>query len=191
MNNIFYKEKNMTEQNVSVYNNSSLWRLGIGVIMILLGLYVWFNPVTSLVALALYIGIAFIIVGAGYIVSSFSYESGWELLVGLLDVLVGIVLVSNLGITTASLPVILAIWCLAVGVIQIVTSWRRGRAGFNWGWNLIIGILSILFAFLILSYPAIGALTITTVIGLYLVLYGVFSIGEYFYLPQNPAVNRD
>lgn len=181
----------MAEQNVLSYNNPSLWRLVIGVIMILLGLYVWFNPVPSLVALALYIGIAFIVVGAGYIVSSFSYESGWELLVGLLDVLVGIVLVSNLGITAASLPIILAIWCLAVGVIQIVTTWRRGRAGYAWGWSLTIGILSILFAFLILSYPAVGVLTITTIIGLYLVLYGIFSIAEYFYLPRNIVVNRD
>jgi len=175
----------MAEQNVSNNNNGSLWRLAIGVIMVLLGLYVWFNPVTSLVALALYIGIAFIVVGAGYIVSSFSYESGWELFVGLLDVLVGIVLVSNLGITAASLPVILAVWCLAVGVIQIATSWRRGRDGYAWGWSLTIGILGILFAFLILSYPVVGVLTITTIIGLYLVLYGVFSIAEYFYLPQN------
>lgn len=180
----------MAEQNVSKFNNASLWRLGIGVIMILLGLYVWFNPVASLVALALYIGIAFIVVGAGYIVSSFSYESGWELLVGLLDVLVGIVLVSNLGITAAGLPVILALWCLAVGVIQLVTSWRHGRNGYAWGWSLTIGILGILFAFLILSYPAVGVLTITTIIGLYLVLYGVFSIAEYFYLPQSIVVVR-
>lgn len=178
----------MAEQNVSKLNNASLWRLGIGVIMILLGLYVWFNPVASLVALALYIGIAFIVVGAGYIVSSFSYEFGWELLVGLLDVLVGIVLVSNLGITAAGLPVILALWCLAVGVIQLVTSWRHGRRGYAWGWSLTIGILGILFAFLILSYPAIGVLTITTIIGLYLVLYGVFSIAEYFYLPQDVVI---
>ena len=60
-----------------------IWHLIAGIIMAVLGIYVWFNPVVSLVALALYLGIAFIVVGAGYLAVSFSFQSGWYLLVGL------------------------------------------------------------------------------------------------------------
>lgn len=173
----------MTEQNF--WNSASIWRLVIGVVMIMLGLYVWFNPMVSLVALALYIGIAFIIVGSGYIISSFSYESGWELLVGLLDAFIGVILISNLGLNTAGLPIVLAVWCLSVGIIQVVTAWRREHAGVHWVWSLVVGVLGMIFAFLILSYPTIGLLTLNTAIGLYLVLYGIFSMTEYFCLPHD------
>lgn len=52
-----------------------IWHLIAGIIMAVLGIYVWFNPVVSLVALALYLGIAFIVVGAGYLAVSFSFQS--------------------------------------------------------------------------------------------------------------------
>ena len=41
-----------------------------------------------------------------------------------------------------------------------------------------------IFAFMILGHPVIGALTITTVIGLYIVIYGAISVAESFYLPK-------
>ena len=36
-----------------------------------------------------------------------------------------------------------------------------------------------LFAFLILAYPAVGAVTITALVGAYFFMYGVIEIGEY------------
>jgi uncharacterized membrane protein HdeD (DUF308 family) len=89
-------------------------------------------------------------------------------------------MVTNLGITTASLPIIFALWCLAVGVIQLTTSFQLKRAGMSWPWSMTVGILGILFAFLILSNPFIGSITITTLMGLYILLYGLVEIGEYF-----------
>lgn len=158
------------------------WHLFAGIIMVVLGFYVWFNPIASLIGLALYIGIAFIVVGAGYFLASFSYQSGWYLLVGLLDILVGIILVANLGVTAATLPMIFALWCLTVGVIQLVTSFQLKKAGAPWSWSMVIGILGILFAFMILIFPTIGAITITTLLGMYIILYGALAIAEYVYV---------
>ena len=169
----------------NTWRNISFWRLCIGIIMALLGMYVCFNPIPSLVALALYIGIAFIIAGLGYIITSFSFQSGWELLVGLLDVFIGLILVANIGITAATLPVILAVWSLAVGIIQIVGAFRLHKLEMPWTWSLITGICGLLFAFLIFAYPVIGAITITALIGTYLLMYGAFSLIEAFYLPKN------
>ncbi len=100
----------------------SVWHLIAGIIMAALGIFVWFNPMASLVAMALYLGIVFIVVGAGYFMASFAYRSGWYLLVGFLDMLVGVIFVANLGVTAASLPIIFALWCLAVGAVQIVSA---------------------------------------------------------------------
>ncbi len=162
-----------------VFGNVSIWHLVAGIIMAFLGIYVWLNPVVSLLALALYLGVAFIIVGIGYAAISFRYESGWYLLVGLLDIFVGIIFVANLGVTAASLPIIFALWCLAVGIIQIVAAYRLYRDGYRWLWSMVAGILGVVFAFLILAYPVIGTVTITALMGAYILLYGIVEILEY------------
>ena len=158
-----------------------IWHLLAGILMLIVGAYVWLNPVVSLVALSLYLGAALIIIGAGYIGSSLSIDSGWFMFVGLIDIIIGIILVTNIGVTAVTLPIIFALWCLAVGAIQLVSSYHLNKAELPWGWSLILGILGIVFGFLILRYPGIGAITISTLLGLYIVLYGVLEITEYIY----------
>lgn len=156
------------------------WHLAAGVIMALLGLFIWFNPSATLVALALYLGIVFIVVGAGYVTVSFDNQSGWYFLVGLLDIFVGVIFVTNLGGTAAFMPIIFALWCLSVGIIQVSTSLKYKKHNQPWGWLMSVGILGIVFAFLILAYPMLGALTITALMGAYALLYGAIEIAEYF-----------
>ncbi len=156
-----------------------IWHLLAGVLMLILGIYVFFHPVVTMVALALYLGIIFIVIGAGYFMTSFTFDSGWYMLVGLIDIFVGVIFISNLGITAESMPVIFALWCLAVGVIQLVEAFRFRQAGYPWGWTLGAGLVGIIFAFLILAYPVLGSVTITALMGAYIVLYGIIEIAEY------------
>ena len=144
--------------------NMGIWHLIAGIVIAVLGVYVWFNPAATLLGLALYLGIIFIVVGAGYFMLSFSNRSGF---------------VGNLGLTAATLPIVLALWFLAIGVMQIVASFSLRREGYSWGWSLLAGVLGVLFAFLILAYPAVGAVTITALVGAYFFMYGVIEIGEY------------
>ena len=169
---------------IDVIKKVSFWRMCIGIVMIVLGLYILFNPVASLLALALYIGIAFFLAGIGYIVASFSFQSGWELFVGILDMFIGIIFITNLGVTAATLPIIFAIWCLAIGVIQSVGAYKLHQLSLPWVWSFSMGIFGVLFSFIILAYPLLGVLTITSIMGLYVIVYGALSLMEYFYLPK-------
>lgn len=171
----------MVAKDIEIRKTAGIWHLIAGILMALLGVFIWLNPAATLLALALYIGIVFIAVGAGYFAASFSFRSGWYLLVGILDILVGIVFVGNLGVSAASLPIIFAIWCLAVGAIQVASAFQLRSEGFPWGWSLSVGLLGIVFGFLILAYPALGALTITALMGAYVMLYGLVEVAEYFY----------
>lgn len=162
------------------FYGNNLWHLVAGIIMAVFGVFIWFNPAATLMALALYLGVIFVVVGAGYFMASFSYQSGWYLLVGILDMLVGVVFLTNIGVSAASLPIIFALWCMFVGVAQIVGSFELKKSGLPWGWSLIMGVLGILFGFWILSSPVIGAITITALMGAYILIYGVVEIVEYF-----------
>ncbi|MDR1694073.1 MAG: DUF308 domain-containing protein [Lactobacillaceae bacterium] len=153
--------------------------LAIGIIMVCLGVYVWFHPVDTLIALALYLGVVFVAAGALYLYIAFQHNSSWHLALGLLDLLVGVIFLSNLGVTAASLPIVFALWTLFVGVIQVGEAFYRKSVSYPWGWELAFGILGILFAFLIMAYPGIGAFTITMLMGSYIILYGLLGFIEY------------
>ncbi len=168
----------------NMWNRADFWRWFVGIMMVITGIFVLFNPLASLAALALYIGIVFIIVGVGYIINSFSFELGWELSVGIIDVFIGVILAFNLNFTMAALPAILAVWTLIVGIIQATMSWKNRKYNFLWKSGIIVGILGIVFSLLIFIYPMVGVLTITTIMGFYWIMCGVFSIVEGFYVPQ-------
>jgi len=156
------------------------------IFMLIAGVLVWFYPDTALLAAALYLGTMFIIGGSGYLADFYLLRSGWLLAVGLLNIIVGVILILNLGITAASLPVLLAVWILCVGVIQIAFGVDAGSGGNPaWKWLVIAGFLGIIFALLILGYPVIGVFAVSTMLGAYFFLYGCLGIAEYIEMKRN------
>ena len=163
---------------VSRYANSR-WKLFAGIVMMLLGLFIWFNPFDTLLALAFYIGLGFVFAGVFYLMSAYELKFGWYLLVGSFDTLVGVVLISNIGITAVSLPVILALWCLTVGIIQIISSLEFKGLDLPWKWTALMGYVGLFFGFSVLMFPTIGAVAISFVIGFYVIMFGILQIIEY------------
>lgn len=163
---------------VSRYVNSK-WNLFAGVVMMVLGLIIWFNPFDTLLALAFYIGLGFMIAGLFYLISAYELRFGWYLLVGSFDVLVGTVLISNLGITAASLPIILALWCLTVGIIQIISSLEYKSVDLPWKWTALMGYVGLFFGLAVLMFPTVGAVAISTAMGFYAIMFGILQIIEY------------
>lgn len=156
------------------------WKLVAGIVMSILGAVVLFNPFDTMIALAFYLGVGFVMAGFFYVMSAVGFRSGWYLLVGILDLLVGFILMANLGITAASLPVILALWCLTIGVVQLMGTWDIKKLGLPWGWSAIMGVVSLLFGLLILVFPLLGAITISMVLGFYILLFGILQLAEYY-----------
>lgn len=159
----------------------SIWILVAGILMVITGIYSWFHPLAALAALALIIGIIFIVSGVGYLAAYFqSYRSGWYLALGLLDVFVGIIFVSNLRMTITALPFMFAFWCLFAGIIQIAAALQlRIAMPKVWIWPLISGIIGVIIGFWILFDPLTGAVAITILMGVYLLVSGIAAILEY------------
>lgn len=160
--------------------SNSNWLLFVSLIMIVVGLYTWFHPVGAMMALALYLGIILILVGIGYLWAYSRWKNSWDLALGIIDILVGLVFVSNLGITAATIPVLFAFWALFVGVMQITASFEMKELGMDsWKWVGVSGLVSIFFGFVIVYMPIVGAITITILMGAYLIIYGLVGLVEY------------
>lgn len=157
-----------------------LWLLVVSVLLIGCGVYILLNPMTALIASALFIGITFIMMGIGYLIVFRYKKSYMHLSLGILDIIIGFIFLINLGITTISMPLIFGLWCLFIGITQITAGLELKQVNDrSWSWMTTSGLIGLIFALLIFFYPLIGTITITLLIGGYLIIYGAFELNRY------------
>ena len=86
------------------------------------------------------------------------------------------------GITAIALVYVIAAWALVTGVFEIAAAVRL-RQVITGEWLLILsGIASIIFGFLAIALPLVGALAIALGIGIYAVIFGTLLIALGFKL---------
>ncbi|NEB05987.1 HdeD family acid-resistance protein [Streptomyces sp. SID13726] len=104
-----------------------------GALSILLGLFCLRGPMRSILLLALWIGIGWLIRGITQTLAAASDHSmparGWQIFLGALTFIAGIVLIDSPFESVAVLTLVGGIWLVVVGVVEIVTALSiRGRA---------------------------------------------------------------
>jgi len=97
-----------------------------------------------------------------------------RIVLGAVNILFGILVLVWPGISLAILVIMVAIWAIIVGILQIVSSVRH-RAVPNSGsvCGIIGGALSVLFGILVLIWPGIGLITIIWVIAIWAIVCGI------------------
>ena len=158
-----------------------LWIVA-GVLLIAAGVYCFVSPDAALGGLSLMLGLAMLFSGVVDIVifaSSKRYMlgSGWFLLEGIFTVLLAVFLLCNQAFTMLSLPFIFGMWLLFGGISRFVSSFDLQRLGVKgWGWFTALGVLLTVAGILSFYDPISGALALSWVAGLVLILQGVASI---------------
>ncbi|MGY4925246.1 HdeD family acid-resistance protein [Streptomyces sp. 900105755] len=104
-----------------------------GALMIVLGLFCFRGPLESILLLALWIGIGWLIRGITQIMAAVSDSRvparGWQVFLGIVTFIAGIVLIISPFKSVAVLTLVAGIWLVVVGVVEIVTAFGiRGRA---------------------------------------------------------------
>lgn len=117
------------------HRTTSLRVLGFisGALSLLLGLFCFRGPMQSILLLALWIGIGWLIRGITQTLAAVSDRSvparGWQIFLGVVTFVAGIVLIDSPFESVAVLTLVGGIWLAAVGVVEIVTALSiRGRA---------------------------------------------------------------
>ena len=168
----------MFQNSCSCFKN--MWLLFISILLILSGIYVLFNPLTALITSVILIGIVLITIGCGYILSFQENDSYAILALGILDVFVGLFFLTNIGITALSFPIIWGFWILFNSTIQLVMGLELKNQDKNLFKALVsTSVFGLIFATLIFIYPAVATITITVLLGLYLIGYGIFEFSRF------------
>ena len=104
-----------------------------GALSIVLGLFCFRGPMQSILLLALWIGIGWLIRGITQTLAAASDRNmparGWQIFLGIVTFIAGIVLIDSPFRSVAVLTLVGGIWLVAVGVVEIITGVRmRSRA---------------------------------------------------------------
>ena len=111
--------------NTSLYKN--WWALTIkGVLAIIFGLMIFFAPGMGAVALAYYFGFLVIFTGFFMIFAAFAHKSvnqnwGWWLFEGILDIILGVIVISYPLMSIAIFILFVGVWAIFMGISQVIS----------------------------------------------------------------------
>jgi uncharacterized membrane protein HdeD (DUF308 family) len=170
------REDLTTPEEIRALSRSWWIAVGLGVLSIVAGAIVVARPDHSLRALAVIIGI-FILID-GIVEIYWAIADGVEshataALLGILNVVVGILLIRHPIAGVQAVALFIGIWLTAVGVFRAVVAF--GSPGGRLGRLLIAGI-EILAGIVIVASPDIGYATLTLLVGISFIANGIAMI---------------
>lgn len=160
-----------------------------GIVFIAVGIISLFYPSETYVilsvlfgAMVLASGVMEIFIGA---VSPKKSGRGWIVAAGIIESLLGIVLLSLPQVLISVLPYVLGFWIMFRGFTMVGMASDMMDYGIKGsGWSLTLAILLILASFVILINPVIGAGAIILWIGATLILAGISMIVYSIYMKR-------
>jgi uncharacterized membrane protein HdeD (DUF308 family) len=147
-----------------------------GILFILLGVYVFASPVSAYIALSFLFGLVILLAGVAELLHAYqdrgSGNRGWHLFVGIVDVILGLILMSHLTAGMDVMRIIIGVYFLFRGAT--IFNFRSLARG-SW-WVILGGLIVLLFGIMVLFNPVFGAMTIIIWTGLAFIVIGILNI---------------
>ncbi|MFN2114097.1 MAG: HdeD family acid-resistance protein [Anaerolineae bacterium] len=159
--------------------SGSWWAVALrGIVALVVGIFLITNPGNTAQILLQVFGIFAIIdgilVGVMAVLGRKNIERSWVVFVrGLVGFALGLALLLAPDLSLAFTIVLVAVWSLVTGVIDLIMAWRT-RNEFEGSWLLVAGgIIALLFGWMLLRNPEEVAQYILVLVGVFLVLGGI------------------
>lgn len=172
-------DENMSEEEIAVVAASMPWWLILvwGLLALLLGLMLIVTPLVTIATLILFMG-AYWFVGGLFTLASLVWDRsnvGWKLFMGIISVLGGLVVMAQPALSTilvmGLLVFIIGFWAVLIGVVKIYDAYRTKDGGTG-----VLGVLSLLFGFILLVSPFAGAVSLSIVAGFFALVGGISAV---------------
>lgn len=166
----------------------------VGIIFIGLGVYTFTSPQETYLALAIFFSLSFLVSGLFEVAFSIANKEvldnwGWILAFGVLTLVIGILLLINPALSMLTLPFYVGFLVLFRSISAVGYAIDLKNYGISdWGILIAVGVLGLIFAFLLIWSPAFAGMTIVIWTGLALISSGVFSVYFSFKLKKLNAL---
>lgn len=161
----------------SVDRSIRLWWVFLlrGIVFLLVGIYMICSPAASFVALGFFVGLVILLTGIAELLRiSGDKDSGsrmWHLAIGIIDVILGVVLMGHVATGVAILRLLVGIWFLLRGVSLVSFSRHTGKS-----WLMTLGgIITAIFGLFIIFNMAFGSLTVILFVAFAFIIMGIFN----------------
>ena len=166
----------------------------VGLIFIGIGIYTLLSPLESYLTLSILFSLSFLFSGLSEIMFSISNHKeidnwGWTLTFGILTFLLGLLLIMNPAISITTLPIYVGFVVLFRSIMGISYALELKNYGIiDWGNLMAVGILGLIFSFILIWNPLFAGFTIVVWTGLAIILGGVFSVYLSFKLKKIKSI---
>jgi uncharacterized membrane protein HdeD (DUF308 family) len=152
-----------------------------GLVAIVFGILAFAWPGVTLATLVLLFAIYAIIDGAFSLFAAIgpnrSRENRWlHALEGIVGIWAGLVMLRAPDVTAIFLVFFISIWAMATGFLRIVNAIRLRKAITGELWLVLSGVLSILFALMLVARPLVGVVALVWVIAGYALAIGIVQV---------------
>lgn len=156
------------------------WLVAFGVLEIVAGFLAVGSPFVAGLAVALLVGVAFLMGGVARLVVAFMADSfgagALTFLWGLIVAATGFYFMTRPGVGLATLTLVLAIVLFVDGVTRVIIAFKLKPVK-GWGWMLTGGIVSVLLAWMVgREFPVSGLWVVGTMAGINLLFSGFTTI---------------
>lgn len=155
----------------------------LGILFVLTSLISFQDPAGNLVAIVMVFAVFAIIKGVFeiFVRNRMKELTGFKayapVVLGIIDIIIGVYFLFNLNIGVAALPFIFAIWFIVDSVFGLFTLDMAKSIGTGYFWfTVIVDVLGIVLGIVLLFNPLSSALTLSFLVGFYFMLFGITHI---------------
>lgn len=165
--------------------------LVISIIFVIVGLFLFIKPDTTVSIISYVIGGTLISAG---VFSAYKYFSSndilsifnFDLVYGVLMLIAGVFLIIKPFALSSFFPVILGIWIIINSVMKFQYALVLRKINNNdWAYTCLISFLTFLWGVVLLFNPLKTALAITQIIGIFIIVYAILDIIDNFIIRKN------
>lgn len=173
------KKENMMEQKRGVDWGNLL----MGILFVIVALFSFQNPAGDLIAIVMVFAIFALLKGIFEIFARnkwkelTGYKAKMPLLVGIVDILIGVFFLFNIRAGVLALPFVFAIWFIMDSVLGLfaLDLAKSISNGYYW-FTLLVNVLGIFLGVILLFNPLSAALTLSFLVGFYFMMFGITHI---------------
>ena len=163
-----------------MFKSTSTSLILLGVLAIVAGIIALAWPGVTVLALVLLFAVyAFIDAGLEAMRAFSSRSAGpvfGHLLLSLISLAAGVVAVVWPAPTALVLVLVIGIWAIAGGIVEVTNGFGSGEAAGTRAMFILTGLVAVAFGVLLLARPGVGAVTVALLFGFFSLIFGVSRI---------------
>ncbi len=168
----------ISAQYAEIAKGAWIWAVVRGALLILFGIFAMVLPIGTASVLAIFIGIFAIVDGIVDLIDAIRHRGtagvGLRVFLGIVSLLFGIVILVWPGKTIGFMVILIAIWSILIGALQIIANVSiRKEAPGAWVWGVVAGAIGLIFGIVVLFNLKIGLVALIWLIGIWAIIFGV------------------